>query len=358
MQEEPLEQFIQDGSVLRFSLQHDGKAQQFEMLYLDVETDEELEEAARSSDPRKRFAAVYRMAQSPKERYLNALLEAAGDRGFAGRGAAVIGLAKLAGKSRAARRAVIAALFSADYLLTLSALQGMGFLRGFWNRRRLWRVLRHLMRQPLDATPASTARAFLAIAAAESLIRCGDHRAATQLHQLLEHPDTVVKTHALTVIARHPELADMEKINSFRKQPPPVSIPALEVLAKRGENGALEELLAYAESPDGGVRAQAAAAILRIGSKDALNAAQKLLHSEQDPLLKTQIAARLLAAGKQVAPSLMEPLLSDSSPLVRQGAMLVLLKTEKGKQILKEHLRREPDEILRRLIEKGLEGGK
>lgn len=352
--EDALEKFSRDGSVLRFSLQQGEKTQQFEMLYLEAESDEELEEAARSPDPRRRFAAIYRIAQNPKPRFLDVLLAAARDRGFVGRGAAIIALAKLAKASSTARKAVIAALYSGDYLLTLSALQGMGFLCGFWVRRRLRRVLRHLMRQPLDRTPASIARGFLATAAAESLIKCRDLSAAAHLHQLLQHPDPHIKTQALSVLARHPEVADIQKVAPLSKQSPPVSIPALEILAKKGNEDALEDIIAYAESPEGGVRAQAFAALLNIGSQKALDAAQNLLIREKDPLLRAQVALRLINAGRKVSADILSPLLSHNSPVVRQGAILALAQCDGGDEILQRHLEREPDEILRRLIEKQL----
>lgn len=347
-----LESFVQDGSVLRFSLQQGEKREQYEMLYLEAETDEELEEAARSADPRRRFAAVYRMAQNPSPRFLVPLLAAARDRGFAGRGAAVIGLAKLARQNRTAKEAVLAALFSGDYLLTLSAIQGTGLICGFWIKRRLRRIIRHLVRQGFEDGSAGVARAFLLIAAADSLIKCGDHSPSKHLHKLLDHTDPIVKSQALTVLARYPALADMEKVEPLTRQKPPVCVPALEIMAKRGDEKSLVELGVYAESPEVEVRSQASAALLRIASPSAIEILQNILHKESDPLLKTQIASRLIDAGGKVDTALIEPLLSEKSPIIRQGAILTLAKTKEGKEILRKHLDNEPDKILRGLIKR------
>ncbi len=355
--------FERNGNFLRFKQVAGGKERGFEFYHepFEGELADNIELFARmyeSGEPGRMQQGVNLLAQSRDERAVPHLVKAARDNTFTGRAIAAAGLANFPG-NRKAMKALTGALYSADYVLTTTAIVGLGKLGMAKAKKPLRKVLARCLRRDELFTTEQTAgpAAVLALACIAALIELGDEEHRPLVMRFLAHPAWEVKHHAARVFARFPDKnveVLLRRLADDANQL--VRLSAAEALIRLGDESCYELLERLAGEPEAGMRAAALTSLAGLESEQGYEIMARALPREPDAGLKLEMVSRLRAAGRDVGLPELGQGLAHENPFVRQTAIRVAgeLGTEKELALLREALETEPDEFLKRQIEKKL----
>jgi HEAT repeat protein len=356
-------QFERVGNYLRFKQLVDGQERGFEFYHepFEGELKDNIELFAKmyeSGEPGRMQQGVNLLAQSKDERAIPHLIKAVKDNKFTGRAIAAAGLANFPG-SKKALKALIGALYSTDYLLTTTAITGLGRLGMPRARRPLRKVLARCLRRDELFTTEKTAgpAAVLALACLAALIELGDEEHRPLILRFLAHPVWEVRHHAAKVYTKFPDAnAEILLRKLITDANPLLRLSAAEALIALGDESCYEIIESLAGESEGAIRAAAVAVLTGLANEKAYGIMERALPRETDAGLKLEMVSRLRASGRDTGLEGLRAGLEHENPFIRQTAIKMAsdLGTEKELSLLRDALATEPDEFLREQIEKRL----
>ena len=357
--------FERIGNYLRFKQLVDGRERGFEFYHepFEGELADNIELFAgmfESGEPARCQQGVNLLAQSRDERAVPHLIKALLDNKFTGRAIAAAGLANFPGNKKVFK-ALVGAMYSADYMLTITAINALGRLAMPRAKKPLRKVLARCLRRDELFTTEKTAgpAAVLALACISALFELGDQEHRPLLLRFLAHPAWEVKHHAVKVFVKFPDANAETLLRRLAEDANPfVRLAAAEALIKLGDDGFYETVEQMTREPEAGMRAAAYTALAGTGSKAGFDAMERALSRETDAGLRLEIAGRLRADGRGVDTEILREGLEHENPFIRQSAIKVTADhgTPEDLALLREELETEPDEFLREQMEKRFAG--
>jgi HEAT repeat protein len=304
-----------------------------------------------SGEPGRMQQGVNFLAQSKDERAIPHLIKAVNDNKFTGRAIAAAGLANFPG-NRKVMKALVGTFKSADYVLTMTAINVLGKLGLAGAKKPLRKVLARCLKRDELFTAEKTAgpASALALACIASLMELDDEEHRPLLLRFLAHPVWEVKHQAAKVFARFPDREAEPLLRRLADDGNPmVQLGGAEALVRLGNEGGYEIMEQLLSEPEPGVRAAVLGVLAGFETEPAYDIMERALEREPDIGLRLEMTARLRASGRDVGLHVISVGLEHENPFVRQTAVRVA--GDLGKQaelsLLREAMETEPDEFLK-----------